>query len=427
MPRRCQTLTLVATLALAGQAIAQQDANILREATGNRATALTEMELQPFDAKLWSSLDSWTNGDPLDAAATEGKVVLIAMWASWNPASTRVLPMLQNLKSNLEADGLVIVGVHHKDGWDQAEQTLTQRRAELLVAHDAEGTFREAIDADQDPDFYVIDRAGQMRYADIRTESVREAVRKLLAEDVATAASLSDRLAAEAAKADAELRKPRTIQSSLDLRSLPEVPFVAPDPLVYAAADWPEIKEDENNRNRDQNQGPVLRPVPDGGWISGVKPKTDGRMVVYYAWELDDPRSAEIARQMERLQTQLGRDVVVAGICTGVRSADRGSRNQEQIDPGEFVSRIQRFRFTHGLTHPTFADPGGSMFSDGNSNRRNDEDYVAMVVSSDTVVRWQGAVSDPAFRAALNRVVDVDPGVRMRRAAEQNYIRSRGG
>jgi len=426
MPRRFPTLTLAALLALAGQAVAQQDATILREATGSRAATLGEMELKPFDSALWSSLSSWTNGEALDAAATEGKVVVIATWATWNQASTRVIPMLQSLKTKHEADGLLVVGVHHAQGWDKAEQILTQRRADFLDAHDSAGKFRQAIHADQDPDFYLIDRAGQLRFADIRTESVPAAVKLLLAEDVSAAASLSDRLAAKAAEADAALRKPRAIQSGLDMRSLPEVPFLAPSPEAYARVKWPKPKEDDNSRNRNDS-GPRALPVPESGWISGVKPKTDGRAVVYYAWELDDPRSAEIARQMERLQTQLGRDVVIVGICTGIRSADRNSRNQEQIEPEVFLRRMQQFRASHGLTHPMIADPGGSQFSDSNRNRGSNEDYVANVVSSDAILRWEGGVADPAFRAALDRVIDIDPGVQTRRAAEQAYIRARGG
>ncbi|MDQ7013116.1 MAG: TlpA disulfide reductase family protein [Planctomycetota bacterium] len=425
MPRRHTTLILAALLATASHAAAQQDTNILREATGDRAATLTEMEMQPFDSTLWSLLDNWTNGDALDAAATEGRVVLVMTWATWNPASTRVLPMVQKLKETYEDDGLLIVGVHHQQGWDNAEQTLTQRRSDILAAHDAEGEFRDAIHADQDPDFYVIDRAGQLRFADIRTESVQSAVKMLLAEDVSAASSINARLAAQAAKADAALRKPRTIQGGLDMRAMPEVPFPPPSETLYARADWPKPRKDDNNSNRNDD-GPSAYPVPESGWISGVKPKTDGRAVVYYAWRLDDPRSAEIARRMERLQTQLGRDVVIAGVCTGVQSKDRSSRNDQQIEAEVFLSRIERFRRSHGLTHPMLADLGGNLFNN-NNNRGSDEDYVALVVSSDSISRWDGVVADPAFRSALDRVIDVDPGVQARRAAEQAFIRARGG
>lgn len=427
MPRRHRTLILAALFSIAGHAAAQPDTTILREATGDRAVTLAEMEMQPFDPKLWSLLDDWTNGDPLDAAATEGKVVVVMTWAAWNPASTRVLPMVQKLKKRYEDDGLLIVGVHHQQGWDKAAQTLSQRRSDILTAHDAESKFRDAIHADQDPDFYVIDRAGQLRFADIRTESLQSAVKTLLAEDVSAASSINDRLAADAARADAELRKPKTIQSRLDMRSMPEVAFPTPSEARYAAADWPKPREDDNNRSRNTNDGPRARPVPDSGWISGVQPKTDGRVVVYYGWELNDPRSAEIARQMERIQTQLGRDVVIVGVCSGVHSQDNNSRNQPQIEPEEFLRRIEQFRSSHGLAHPMVADLGGNLFNDNNNRRGSDEDYSAIVASSDSIVRWSGAVADPAFRAALDRVIDVDPGVRARRAAEQAYIRARGG
>ncbi len=431
MPRRHTPLILAVLLAAvllatASHAAAQQDATILREATGERAATLTEMEMQPFDTTVWSLLDNWTNGDALDAAATEGRVVLVMTWATWNTASTRVLPMVQKLKETYENDGLLIVGVHHQQGWDNAEQTLTQRRSDILTAHDTKGEFRDAIHADQDPDFYVIDRAGQLRFADIRTESVQKAVKMLLAEDVSAASSINARLAAQAAEADAALRKPRTIQGGLDMRSIPEVPFLPPSEALYARADWPKQPEDENNSSRN-NDGPSAYPVPESGWISGVKPNTNGRAVVYYAWRLDDPRSAEIARRMERLQAQLGRDVVIAGVCTGVQSKDRSSRNDQQIEPEVFLRRIERFRNSHGLTHPMLADLGGNLFNNNNNNRGSDEDYVALVVSSDSISRWDGTVSNPAFRAALDRVIDVDPGVQARRAAEQAFIRARGG
>lgn len=427
MQRWTRSVILAAMVGAAGQAGAQ-DADILRESVGQRGTELAAMELQPFDRTLWSLLSSWTNGSALDASATDGRVVLIATWASWNPASTRAISTLQNLKEKHAEEGLIVVGVHHAQGWDKAGEALARRKADFLIAHDADGKFREAIKSDQDPDFYVIDRAGQLRYADIRTESVPAAVERLLAEDAGAAGSLVARMEADAARREVEFRKPQQIEDRVNLRALPEVPFVAPPEFAYAVADWPERKVDEkNSRRNNEDAGPRPVPLP-GGWFGDEPPKTDGRAVVYYAWELDDPQGVEIVREMDRLQRQLGRDAVIVGVLTGIRSKDNNNRrDDENINPEVLLGRLERFRKMHGVEHPMTIDIGGGVFGGDNRNRGRDQDYGAIVVSSDSMLRWEGAAGDPAFRAAIGRVVDADPGVHARRAAEAAYIRARGG
>lgn len=409
--------------AAAGQAPAQ---DILREAVGDRAAELAKMELKPFDAKLWSTLSDWTNGQALDASATTGKVVLIATWASWNPAATRAIPMIQELKDEYADKGLIVVGVHHQTGWDKAADALSNRGADFLIAHDANGKFRAGIKSDQDPDFYVIDRAGQLRYADIRTESVGEAVKELVAEDASDAGSLVSRMQAEAAEREAEFNKPQTIQSQVNLSSMPEVPFVAPGEAEYALADWPVRKTDDRNSGRNENAGPRPAGTP-SGWVGDGAPKTGGRVIVYYGWQLDDPRSVDLVREMDTLQRKLGRDAVIVGVMTGVRSEDRYRNRDENVNPEQMMTRVQRFRTTHGVVQPMAIDIGGGLFDAQNRSGGDRAGYPAVVASSDSIVRWEGSVFDDGFRAALNRVVDVDPGVRARRAAEEAYIRAKGG
>ena len=426
MRRIHQCVMLTGVLALAGQAVAQ---DVLREAVGDRAAALAKMELKPFDATLWSSLSEWANGQALDTAATDGKVVLIATWASWNPAAKRAISTIQDLKEEYADQGLIVVGVHHPTGWDKAAESLERRKADFLIAHDSKGKFREGIQSDQDPDFYLIDRAGQLRYADIRTESVAGAVKELLAEDAASAGSLSERLAAEAKAREAELRRPQAIREGVNLSSMPEVPFVAPTEVMYQLAAWPERKTDDDNRrgNRDENSGPRQMGVPGSGWLDGEPPKTDGRAVVYYSWVLDDPNSVALTRQMDTWQRQFGRDVVIVGVCIGVRVDDnRGRNDDERVDPATIVRRVAQFRKTHGVEHPMMIDDGGNMFGSNGGGGRNEVEQRAIVVSSDSMVRWEGSDFD-GFRAALNKVIDVDPGIRARRAAEEAYIRSRQG
>ena len=113
----------VCTLAacLVALATVPASAQVLRESSGQRRADLDRKELAPFSFG-WSSLTDWANGDALSSAATDGNVVLIMTWANWNPASTRLLPMVERLWTENQAKGLVVVGVHHDEGWEGAAE-----------------------------------------------------------------------------------------------------------------------------------------------------------------------------------------------------------------------------------------------------------------------------------------------------------------
>ena len=401
---------------------------ILRESIGDHLAALTKLELQPFESSLWTRLGDWTNSPALDASATNGKVVLIVTWASWNPASIRILSTLNQLQEKYADQGLLIVGVHHPQGWEDAAKIIKRKKVKFAVAHDLDGSFRKALLVDQDPDIYLIDRAGQLRYADIRTESLTNAVKQLLSEDADSAESVESRRLAKVTQHKKELLKPQMIKRLGRSAALPEVPFTPPAATLYQLVDWPVQKQDDNSRRNNNDSGPTAVGMPASGWISGVAPKNAGRAVVYYSWRLDNRASATVVERMDLLARQLGRDAVIVGVLTGVGTDDNSSRNNNtQIEPAELLRRAKRFRTTHGITHPMLIDPSGSIFQVSQSSRNEKNQSPAMVVSSDSVLRWSGRVADPGFRAALSRVIDIDPGIQARRAAEQAYIKAGGG
>ncbi len=415
-------LSLLVALPAMGQPAAQPD--ILRESVGQHLADLSKLELKPFDSQLWSTLDSWTNSQPLDTSATDGKVVLIVTWASWNPASTRILTRLEQLSKKYADQGLIVVGVHHPQGFENAAKTLKRKHITFPIAHDVDGRFRKALLVDQDPDIYLIDRAGQLRYADIRTESMQAAITQLLAEDAASASSIHSRQMQAQAQRQQKQLQPKLVKAR---GNLPEIPFTPPPAALYQLADWPVQKTDKNT-SRNQDSGPIGVPFPGSGWISDTPPSAAGRAVVYYTWRLDDPASADLVERMDRLARQLGRDVVVVGVLTGVGTQNNNSRyNDDQVDPAELLHRARRFQTSHGITHPILIDPGGSVMTVRNNTNNNKSGSVAMVVSSDSVLRWAGLATDPGFKAALSRVIDIDPGIQARRAAEDAYIKAGGG
>src|SRR5690606_34092120 len=155
-----------ATLALAGTALAQ---NVVREGAGTRRQQLDDMELKPFPAEAWGHLSQWT-GEPVQPGA--GEPALIVTFASWYAPSMTGVSIAQRMPERDAEQGLKAVAGHDSRGYEDAAEVLEQRKITIPVALDAEGKFRQALKVDQDPDFYIIDRAGRLRYADIDTRSV---------------------------------------------------------------------------------------------------------------------------------------------------------------------------------------------------------------------------------------------------------------
>ncbi len=451
---------LTATMAAHGQigssVSGAVDDGIAREAIGARADRLKAMELEPFDAELWGKLTEWS-GEPVTAASTDGKVVLIGTWASWNPTSTRSLAALDRLAKQHADDGLVVLGLHHPTGWESAGASAA--RMSFASAHDADGAWRTGLDIDQDPDFYLIDRAGQLRFADIHTSALSKAVDTLLAETISDAAGTRAGLESAAAQREQDFRRTRALTRTVEMVNIPSVSFTAPSAEAYNDVKWPEspeMKGDENSNRRGQEDWvPQAFALPDAGMYPPGKPDTNGKLMVVYFWNHEmKGRAREFMRtfvpQVDLLGRQYGRDVEFVGLLTEFENDNNNRRNgddNEDWDPAKLRTVVEQTHRTHNLKHPLIIDdPGFSLQtvlrSPATRGQRNSRDEYAWpyaaIVTSDGLVRWGGYVG-PEFRQsdevagyddfilALQRMIDRDPGVKARRKAEAAYIREHGG
>lgn len=449
---------LAATMTTLGQSAGPSatDDGIAREAIGERAARLREMELEPFDEGLWSELSEWV-GTPITAADTDGKVVLIGSWASWNSTSTRALAAMNRLAKLHADDGLIVFGLHHPMGWDKAG--VAAARVSFPTAHDTDGVWREALEIDQDPDFYLIDRAGQLRYADIHTSSLSKAVEKLLAETASEAAGTKARNADAAAQAERKFRETRAISRSAAVIDLPSVPFVMPGAEAFSELKWPqspEMKSDRNNGRRGEGEWvPQTFALPDTNLYPTSKPDTNGKVIVAYFWNPDLKGRARQAllnqlSDMDLLSRRYGRDVVFVGLLTEFRTDNNRRRNdddEDQWDPEKLKPVVEESYRLHDLHHTLMIDDAGmsmqqvlrSPTTRGQRSSNNDKYFwpYAAIITSDGAVRWGGyigpeprQVSSVAgyddFILALNRIIEQDPGVQARREAEDAYIRDHG-
>lgn len=435
----CTILSAVAIAMTSTTAVAQVDAEVLRESAGARRDALTRMELKPLDPAVWNSLDEWTNGDPVTAADTQGKVVVFYTWSSFLSNSLRPMSALSRLASQ-HADDLIVIGVHHQSGWDEAAQAAERRRASFPIAHDRNGKFRELLDVDQDPDLYIVDRAGQLRYADVTTSSLQTAVDKLLAETSDAAAGTENRLAAEARDRAAQARRTRIHRQQLELSDLPEVAFDQPSESAYADAKWPtmwtaDTRESRGDRERDETRKIEL---PSGAnWHPQPPSHLDGRARMIYFMPLEQGwGSGDVSALydlFESIQRSHKRDLVVVGGFKEFRDRNQGGRDADDEAKrlerlGEDYKDFVRRRPLNHATAPFFGDDALYNQVIGPKSGRGGQTrllpYLALV-SSDGMLRWHGTTQRfEEFRAALDSVLANDPGIAARRAAEDKLITS---
>lgn len=131
------------------------------------------------------AVENWINSESLTLADLKGKVVLVDFWTTWCGPCIGSIPHTNELQAKHRDDGLVIIGVCSSRGGETMGDSVKEHGIEYPVAVDIQGQTVDAYKVNGYPDYYLIDRAGNLRIADCRNGSVDDAVAALLAEPVA--------------------------------------------------------------------------------------------------------------------------------------------------------------------------------------------------------------------------------------------------
>ncbi|GAB5496449.1 MAG: hypothetical protein Phyf2KO_15290 [Phycisphaerales bacterium] len=422
----------ISTLGLAASASAQ---DVRNEGAGSRRDALDRMIFKPAPTDDLLAASDWI-GDKPTAASLNGKPVLVFTFAEWYRPSHTAAMLGKRLKD--QHPDLVIIGVHDSEGWDEAKAFAEKRKLGFSVALDADGSIRDSFMVDQDPDVYVIDRVGNLRYADITTDSVAAAVEAVASESKEEAENAETNLAQARRSERAAQRRAGGINQSVSLDNLPKIPFTAPTAEQYAATNWPKIDEEllESASSLAELTPPFQ--VPDGEWVNG-KPDVEGKIRVAYVWHpIDRTVMSDLMVQMEDLHKQQSRDIAVMGFLVNIED-DRRSRNRngglirdEFRDLPITKEGMTRALGRRQLTQPLLASAQGSPLpSIGSRRGRNNLDINGRVIIVSSDGRVRRSVDDfrnwGDIQQAIDHLLRVDPGVKARRAAEARYIRGNGG
>ena len=146
------------------------------EANRNRS-ALDAMQGKPTPAL---AVKDWINSKPLTMADLKGKIVVLDFWATWCGPCLAAVPHTNELMKKYADKGVVFIGVCAQNGGEKMAATVKEKGILYPVALDAEGLTGKTYMNDSFPDYYVIDRQGNLRWADVANKDVEKAVELLL-------------------------------------------------------------------------------------------------------------------------------------------------------------------------------------------------------------------------------------------------------
>lgn len=420
------TCAVAAALALAGGALAQPKSAVRIEGSGAHRAECDAMQLKPFDAALWESLSNWSGTAPT-ADSTKEKVILLFTWAGWNKNTFSAVRVAEAAHKKWADKGLVTIGIHNPRDFASAAEAAKSIGVTFPYAADEQGKVRAALKVDGDPDFYIVDRAGNMRFADVETSGVEHAVELLVGETAEQAAAVPESLKTAAKVKMVEATKTDDTKGLVKPGQPLTVTFPDPPEEAYAAADWPHFVDTTGLNDYDQlakkiKQEKPVGELPEEGWAT-AKPVTRGRITAVYMFDpLDEDWLSQIP-VMNRAQDAWQRDVVVVGMP--LPNPDKRNQLQSEEDRAKYdTERLNAAKSIVGsrtVNHAVVTSTGGFATIDkwmafANSGRKLG---VVVLLSSDGKVRWLGNPHLDNFRPALDQMVRVDPGVRARRRAEE--------
>jgi thiol-disulfide isomerase/thioredoxin len=381
-----RTLVLSASLLLALSPALADDAAIKLQGKGARRETLDALQHKPFDGSLCSQLDGWTGGPALTKDSfSSGRPALIVAWASWYKTSHAALADAQKMADKNK--DLLVLGVHHSKGFDKAPGVLSSNSISFPIAHDASGKFFQGLNIPAaGPNFYLVDRAGNLRFADIEKTSLEDAVKIVVDESPSDAAKSLER-AAEAQKAAG--------QTPL---GGPQVKVRA-NPDDYKGVKWPTTNKSPLSAKNLQGK-PLPVKLGKEKWL-GKEPDREGKILVLDFWATWCPPCRAAMPLLDELSKKHGKDVVVIGIS-----------DEDEATVKKFIKAAKH-------SYPQAVDPEA-----GVKNALGIEGIPHVVVlSTDGVIRWQGNPHPSAdlqgLQETVAKLIDLDPGVKARQDREK--------
>jgi len=405
---------------------AVDDSTIPLRGGGKTRDTLNAMQFKPMDYAVFGGVSGWSNGEAPTAESAKGKVVLIVTWAGWYRPSHQAVRQAQEAFARFKDKGLIVVGIHNAKGGEGAGESAKALSVGFPYGVDADGKLRAGLKCEQDPNVYLVDRTGNLRFAQVDISAIMSAVELLVSETPEQARDLPGKLADQRAKAERERWKTRENTGNAP-GEYPEVEFKAPEEEAYTPVKWPYLvgKVERDKILEKITLTPPTMTLAEDNW-SPSKPKTAGKIVVLYVFDPGEQDTLNVIEPMNRLQDKYKRDVVVVGQAakfgtTLINPPEEEAKKLTERNTG-MLKTLMNLRGVNHFMQPSPFKGEQWDFSGGNNiplyGRSQREYGLAMVISTDNKVRWLDDPYSSSLGLAIEKVIEVDPGVQARRKAE---------
>ena len=129
-------------------------------------------------------VNQWTNSRPLYPTARDGKIVVLTFWATWCEPCLQSIDYNNELFRHYQDKDVVLIGICGTDGSEDMAQIVKKRGITYPVAIDDTGDKSvSAYEVQSLPTYFVIDRDGRLRFADIKRSRLDDAIEYLLSKD----------------------------------------------------------------------------------------------------------------------------------------------------------------------------------------------------------------------------------------------------
>jgi len=393
---------------------AELGADVRREGTGDRREKLLNQELSAFNFELIKLLSD-AKGELPTADSIKGKPLVLLTLSAWTPGSKTAVGKVAAVVKKFAGSGVTVLAVHSDKRFEDGIKLLEEQKLDWTIAKDAGGKFRAAILSDGDPDVFVIDRAGQLRFADIETDSLEKALEVVSLETAEAAVQKFEQLktAAVAAKINAE----KTVAVGDVYRPGVKIhgDYVQPSAAEYDKTLWP----------RKNSKEAVSQQVTD------IQEEELPKEILGFAdtveWFSPRPALAELAGKVTVLEFW----ATWCGPCKKAKPMldDLCEKNRDDLTMIAFSGyddpkfKVQDYLRRNPSELIQVYEPEGKVYKALGINAIP----LALVMSTDGKVRWMGNPLDPSFRSTVEEVIAKDPGVAARRKADKEAIKARGG
>lgn len=149
-----------------------------KEARGRFARLLREQHAPEL------TVNQWTNADAMDLSDQEGKIVVISFWSTWCQPCLKSIDFNNKLYQHYQDQNVTFIGVCANEGSQDMAKIVKSKDIQYPVCSDLPSNKSIlAYQVQAIPSYFVIDRSGRLRFADVKRGRVDDAIEYLLSRD----------------------------------------------------------------------------------------------------------------------------------------------------------------------------------------------------------------------------------------------------